>query len=127
MSRTSAGSGEIYEPTTVVDRVDLTSETTFAVPLFFDLEDRSVIWADLALRRNPHFVNAVGANVRGVSMLLESMATLVRPDLHTLFCLHAEARGQLVNSPRNAAVVFSPTVGITPFDIDRIRAEFLVG
>ena len=58
-------------------------------------------------------------------MLLEAMDTLRRPNLHTLFSLHAHARGRLVESPGHAETVFSLADGITPFDIDVIRSEFL--
>src|SRR5262249_52839214 len=38
MNREAAGSGEIFEARTVVDRLDLTAETIFALPLVFDLD-----------------------------------------------------------------------------------------
>ena len=125
MARSKPGSGEIFEPRTVVDRVDLTAETTICVPLVFDLEARKTIWADMALRRHPAYENSVHANLSGLATIVKGMATFVRPDLHTLFALHADGRGRRVDSPDDADVVFSPGAGITPFDTDLIRAEFL--
>jgi hypothetical protein len=46
----------------------------------------------------------------------------VKPDL---FSLHARARGELVNGPEQADAVFSVKRGVTPFDLDVIRADFL--
>ena len=125
MARSKPGSGEVFEPRTVADRVDLTAETTIAVPMMFDLVDRRVLWTDLSLRQHPRYVNAVGPNLRGISMLLEAMDTLARPNLYTLFDLHARARGAVVDAPANASMVFSLTEGITPFDVDAIRSDFL--
>lgn len=125
MARSQPGSGEVFDPRTVADRVDLTAETTIAVPLMFDLVNRTVLWTDLSLRMHPRYVNAVGPNLRGITMLLEAMDTFHRPNLHRLFDLHARARGQVVDAPDKASTVFSPTDGITPFDIDLIRSEFL--
>lgn len=125
MARSKPGSGEVFDARTVADRIDLTADTTIAIPMVFDLFDRKVLWTDLALRRHPAYVNAVGPNLKGIGMLLEAMDTLRRPTLHTLFTLHARARGGLVQSPGQAATVFALTDGITPFDIEVIRSEFL--
>lgn len=53
------------------------------------------------------------------------MVGLAKPDLHSLFRLHAQARGQIVDSPEAADTLFGLHHGITPFDIDRIRADYL--
>jgi hypothetical protein len=125
MARSKPGSGEVFEARTVADRVDLTAETTIAVPMMFDLVERKVLWTDLSLRQHPRYVNAVGPNLKGIGMLLEAMNTLRRPNLYTLFSLHARARGGLVETSNEAATVFSLIDGVTPFDIDVIRSEFL--
>ena len=49
MSRNKPNSGEIYEPATVKDKIDLASNTRVSIPMLIDLEDRSAIWADLSL------------------------------------------------------------------------------
>ncbi|SEK15658.1 MULTISPECIES: TerD family protein [unclassified Variovorax] len=129
MSRTAAGSGEIFEPSTVVDRVDVAADTTICLPAIFDLEAREVIWADIALKKSPLW-NNVQSNLAGVSLMLRSLVELARPDLHTLFTLHARARarGTLVEEaggPGEGDTVFGVHQGITPFDMDRIRADFM--
>jgi hypothetical protein len=125
MARRDANSGEIFEPRTVIDRADLTSETTIAIPVIFDLMKREMIWADLSLKAHPYYNNNVASNLFGVTMLIEAMATLRRPNLYTLFSLHARARGTQVFSADEADTVFAPDSGITPFDVDVIRSEFL--
>ena len=89
------------------------------------IEPGGAIWADMALRRHPAYENYVHANLSALATIVKGMATFVRPDLHTLLALHADGRGRCVDSPDDADVVFSPSAGITPFDTDLIRAEFL--
>ena len=57
--------------------------------------------------------------------MLRALTSLAKTDLHTLFSLHAQARGQLVDDPAEADTVFAVDRGITPFDGTRIAAEFL--
>ena len=124
MARESAGSREIFEPSTVIDTVDIASDTTICLPTIFDLEARELIWADIALRKHPSW-NNLENNLSGVSLMLRSLVGLVKPDLYTLFMLHARARGQLVDATGDADTVFGLQEGITPFDLDRIRADFM--
>jgi hypothetical protein len=125
MARADADSGEIFEPRTVIDRSDLTAESTIAIPVIFDLVKREMIWADLSLKAHPRFENNVISNLFGVSMLIEAMATLRRPNLYTLFSLHARARGTQVHNNDDADTMFAPDSGTTPFDVDVIRSEYL--
>ena len=45
--------------------------------------------------------------------------------MHALFSLHIRVRGTLTDSAEQADTIFATDQGITPFDVDRIRAEFL--
>ena len=125
MSRQEPNSGEIFEPKLVVDKVDIASDTQICLPAIFDIQNNEVIWADIALKRYPRYVNNVHGNLRGVSLMLKAMTQLKKMDLYTLFELHAKARGSLVACETDAEQVFSPEKGITPFDLERISAEFL--
>lgn len=124
MARQQAGSGEIFEPRTVQDKVDVASNTQVCLPAVFDLVERRVIWADIALRSQPYW-NNVQNNLSGVSLMLRAILRLRKPSLHTLFGLHIKARGTAVSSKKDAATVFSVSDGLTPFDMDRIAAEYL--
>jgi hypothetical protein len=125
MARAEPGSGEVYDPRTVVDRVDLASDTTISVPAIFDLETREVVWTDVALRRHPLRANNVAGNLRGLSLIVAAMTNLCRPDLHTLFDLHARARGERTEDPAEADMVFAVDRGLTPFDLDRIASAYV--
>lgn len=124
MARSDLNSGEIFEPRTVEDRIDVASDTRICLPLVLDIVERRVLWMDIALKENPRW-NNVNSNLSGVSLMLRALNSLAKPDLLTLFSLHARARGQIVGSLGDATTAFALTGGVTPFDADRIRAEFL--
>jgi hypothetical protein len=124
MARADTASGEVFEPRSVFDRVDIASDTGICLPFVMDLQERRMIWADLGLTSSPRW-NNVGNNLSGVSLMLRALVHTPRPDLETLFDLHVRARGERVASPQQAQAVFAPEQGITPFDTDLIRSQFL--
>lgn len=124
MARQKPNSGEIFEPRTVTDRFDLSADTQICLPLAVDLETREMVWMDLALRRHPSW-NNVQNNLGGVSLMLRAMMGLEEPVLADLFRLHIEARGHLTGSRAGAQTVFSVEEGVTPFDGERIGANWL--
>jgi hypothetical protein len=125
MARSQPASGEVFEPKTVIDRVDVASDTRLCLPAVFDLAGREVVWADIALEAHPRFPNNVNNNLGGVSLMLRAMTGLRKTDLGTLFDLHVRARGHAVPDIGSAETVFAVDRGITPFDLDRITADFL--
>lgn len=124
MARQHAGSGEIYDPRTVQDRLDVTANTKIAIPLVIDLADQKVIWCDMALRRHPHYQNYVHADLKGVNLTLQAMTDLAKPSLYDLLALHIRARGERVDDPTAADTVFSVESG-TPFRLEEIASEFM--
>ncbi len=124
MARADVASGEVFEPRSVIDRLDIASDTRICLPFVMDLQERRVIWADLGLTSSPRW-NNVQNNLSGISLMLRALVHTPRPDLETLFDLHARARGERVASPQQAQAVFAPDQGITPFDTDLIRSQFL--
>ncbi|MFJ2367198.1 TerD family protein [Pseudomonas sp. NPDC087697] len=53
MARADAASGEVFEPRSVFDRIDIASDTQICLPFVMDLQERRVIWADLGLTSSP--------------------------------------------------------------------------
>ncbi|HWO54513.1 MAG TPA: TerD family protein [Paenibacillus cookii] len=125
MMRKKPGSGEIFEPKTVANKIDITADTQIAIPVILDLVERTVIWTDLSLTRYPHYVNNVEGNQKGMVLMGKAMTKLRKPDLYDLFMLHAKARGELVDTPEQAEAVFSVEHGVTPYDIELIMAEYM--
>jgi stress response protein SCP2 len=50
MFREKAGDGEIFEPSTVKVKYDLTSPTVNSTPFIFDMVSREIIWLDASLK-----------------------------------------------------------------------------
>lgn len=125
MARQSPGSGEIFEPKTVIDKVDISANTRICLPAIFDIVEKQVIWSDIALTSTPRYSNNVHHNLSGVSLMVRALHQLRKTSLHTLFDLHIAARGEPVTNVTQAETVFSTDSGITPFDLERISAEFL--
>lgn len=123
MARESPQSGEVFEARTVQDKIDLASGTTVSIPVIMDLEERRVVWADVALR-SPGWINNIHANRDNIARLARAIVGLDRPNLYDLFLMHAEVRGESAARDR-ADTVFSVHEGVTPFDTEKILGEFL--
>lgn len=56
----------------------------------------------------------------------KALTTLAKANLHELFMLHAKGRAtEIVTTPEEADVIFSPNAGITPFDMEDIMSKYL--
>jgi len=124
MARQHAESGEIYEPRTVQDRLDISADTRIAIPVIFDLVNRRAIWCDAALRSHPKWQNNVAANRGGIQMSLRAFLDMRKTSLYDLLMLHVKARGEAVAEPEEAQTVFSVASG-TPFQLETIASEYM--
>jgi hypothetical protein len=125
MGREDAGSGEIYEPKTVLNKIDITLDGRNCVPLIIDLVEREVIWTDMSMPSSRYRPNNIASNKSGLELLSEALVTRKAPTLFDLFTIHAESRGALVDTREDADVVFALDGDITPFDSELILSEFV--
>ncbi|MFN8671854.1 MAG: TerD family protein [Candidatus Sericytochromatia bacterium] len=123
MSRKDLYSGEIFEPKTVENKIDITSKAKTCIPLIIDLAKKTIIWADLALKSR--FINNVETSNDKVALMGKSLTSIIKPNLYDLFYLHALARGTITKEKNQSDTIFDLNTGITPFDIEKIMAEFL--
>ncbi|PQO45561.1 cytoplasmic protein [Blastopirellula marina] len=125
MMRQEPNSGEIFEPKTVQDKIDITAETCVCVPVIIDALNRHVYWADLALKSSNVIHNAANHSV-GLTQIGRAIVELDKPTLHDLFSMHAEARGTIVTEPEQAETTFGLFEGtVTACQGDVILSEFL--
>lgn len=129
MNREDVNSGEIYEPKTVEQKMDLTSDTVVSIPVIFDCVDRKVIWCDMnislnGVKRN-YGGNNLESNLMGVTATCYSMVHMKKPNLYDLINLHIQARGLRVSDKNEADMIFDVNDGITPFDTDVFIGEYL--
>lgn len=106
MERKEINSGEIYEPKTVKNKFDLTSESTMALTMIFDLLEREFIWIDSTFKPNGKMPNNVYNNIKGVEAFAKVMVDLHKPNMYDLFTINAKARGNIVDDIEEADVAF---------------------
>ncbi len=124
MSREKPDSGEVYEPRTVFDRLDLAANTKVALPVIFDLKNREILWLDLSLKGTPHWANNVANNLHNIQLLMKAFNDRDWLNMYDLLEMHVQARGEIVDSEEIADTVFS-VANETPFRLERIASEFL--
>lgn len=123
MTRKNMQDGEIFEPRTVQNKFDISSNQRICVPIVFDMKYREAIWCDLTLSGTSRTIHG---NLSKSQYLLKSVIELKKYSLYELFLLHAQSRGVLVNDRKDADTVFSVDNGITPRNINKILSEFAV-
>lgn len=122
MIRQHPGSGEIFDPKTVKDRLDVGSDSTQTIPMILDLQERKVIWTDVNLKANPRRANNVHHNLSNIALFGKAFTEMKKPNLYDLIALHVRARGILVeNGP--VKKIFSIEDAL---NIEKVMSEFLV-
>ncbi|MEK4058036.1 cytoplasmic protein [Paenibacillus sp. FSL F4-0087] len=107
MMRQAPQSDEMFEPSTVQERIDLTADSRSCIPAIIDVQERRILWCDFGLKRQPKAHPPMGDNIADLALIARAMTELKRPDLYTLFMLHAKARGTLVETLGMANLVFT--------------------
>jgi stress response protein SCP2 len=124
MERDRPQTGEVYEPRTVQNKFDLTSDSQTVLPMIVDVKNNKVIWADLAVNQSSYW-NMVEGQSKVIEHSVKAMVNLSKPNLYDLFEMHALARGSIVDAPEKAETVFSMHEGITPYDYEKIASDFM--
>lgn len=124
MTRKSLNSNEVFDPTTVDQRVSLTASSKIAIPVVFDLVNREAIWMDMSANRHPWGSVNLENNKASTQDIIEASANIMdsRMSLYDLFSLHATARGQKVDSKEEADQAFELS---DAFEINRILNELM--
>lgn len=124
MGRNKPKSGEAFDARTVKHKFDLTAESQIAIPLILDLYTNKMIWTDInSASRGRH--NMVENNSKTMKRVGQALARMVefKANLGHLLNLHASARGEVVQTPEEADIVFNEEN--IPFETERIMSEFL--
>lgn len=111
MERQDVNSGEIFEPKTVQMKMDLTAESTVAIPVIFDCVERKFIWCDmnLSLERTSSYYggNNLESNLSGVAATCYAMSNLNKPNIYDLVMLNVMARGIRTNDRNDADIILT--------------------
>lgn len=131
MTRENMESGEIFEPSTVKQRMDLASATTTCIPVIFDLKERVFIWCDMALTADHVRAGYGGINVESnlpsVVVTCKVMVDVKKPNLYDLLMFNVKARGIITANPDEADIRFGldDNCDVKPSDIDVIVGKYL--
>lgn len=130
MTRSKPNSNEIYDPKTVVQKIDLNSPTQNQMPVMFDLKERKAIYVDVTLPKNTNYGgNNVESNRASIQDLVKTFTNLPERQftLLELATQHAKARGKVVKAKEEADFTFDLTDSdITPYDVNKINSDLLV-
>lgn len=131
MTRNDMKIGEIFEPSTVKQRMDLASATTTCIPVIFDLKERVFVWCDMALTADHVRAGYGGINVKSnlpsVVVTCKAIVDVKKPNLYDLFTFNATARGVITDNPDEADIRFGldDNCDVKPSDIDVIVGKYL--
>lgn len=131
MTRNDMKIGEIFEPSTVKQRMDLASATTTCIPVIFDLKERVFVWCDMALTADHVRAGYGGINVESnlpsVVVTCKTIVDVKKPNLYDLFTFNATARGVITDNPDEADIRFGldDNCDVKPSDIDVIVGKYL--
>ena len=115
---TDPQSGEVFEASTVMQRLDLVSPTFNATPFVIDIAERRLIWWDLPVGVGEHQVaNLDRSSNRVLAHLLDLLEGRRMPLAHLLGLLADD----VVEDPDKAELVFGEG-GILPWQTERILA-----
>lgn len=123
MEREDVNSGEIFEPTTVSMKMDMSSQSKISIPVIFDCKERKMIWCDMNIgidsMRYNYGGNNFESNVGGVKDVCKAITNMNKPNIYDLIVLNAQARGIVVTDRNQADIIFSndPTVPIEVLEV----------
>lgn len=109
MEREDVNSGEIFEPKTVEMKIDLTADSTVAIPVIFDCVERKFIWCDMNLQNasSRFYGNNLESNLQGVTATCYGLTHLNKANIYDLVMMNAIARGSIVTDRNEADIIFS--------------------
>ena len=108
MVRSESMSGEIFEPSTVENKISLNSASTSCIPVVIDLENKEYIWIDMDgrvggdFRRNETLEN----NLKGTLLSVYGVLNAPRVNMYEVIALNAISRGMLTQSKNTADIIF---------------------
>ena len=98
--------GEIFEPKRLQQSINLGFDSDCGIPVIFDLENREVIWCDLALTTRTNFPRCAEGNVKGLSATAMGIVQSHKPQMSALAEINALARGTIVDNRDEADTIF---------------------
>ncbi|HHL2459777.1 TPA: hypothetical protein ACQ30S_004112 [Yersinia enterocolitica] len=135
MLRNESQVGEIYEPTTVKTKFDLTSDSMTSLPCIFDLKKKEMIWVDASINakkmmgnRSYVYHNTAKENFATTQQMIKSYFDLYKQkvSIESLIKLHAKStETEIVVSKEDADFVIDFEGDLSPFDFAEINSKWI--
>ena len=106
MEREDLNSGEVFEPSLVENRINLTGKTRCAIPLIIDIQEKEVIWTDIAITSHAYFPANLESNRNTVVGLVRGIVEAHKPQMYDLVQIHTLARGHIATDRNKADIIF---------------------
>jgi hypothetical protein len=121
MERDGLRSGKRFEPASVAIKMDLTAKATSMIPMMFDLDEKKVIYLDITggKARTFSFVDSADKTFPEVAQAILSLPQR-KPTIGDVLSLHVQARGELVDTPKEATMTFMPDL-----NVDEIARDYV--
>lgn len=134
MLRNDLKSGEIFEPTTVRGKFDITLDGSTVMPCFFDMKTREMIWLDSVLPGCGEYsysrqANNLNNNIASSTDMLRAYLKMkdTKVTMKELVCLHIDAVGatQVFNKEEADYVVGLGEGDLDVYDFVEINADWI--
>ena len=144
MERENNDMGEIFEPSTVTNRIKLTSKANYSTPVILDIQKREFIWLDMSDSssgcHSGGYANALEENLKGTTLALYAILNTHRPNMYDLIAFNACVRAtDIVDNPSEADIIYTADKElcqevknqgflkenvkiVTPYDVDEFYA-----
>jgi stress response protein SCP2 len=124
MDRKDGFKGEIFEPKTVSNKFNLTSDSQVSIPCVIDIDNNSITWLDLSFN---HFkgLRNVEATKDHISVLTESMMKQKYMSLFELLYIHGLARAEMVLQDKSTIDEETVVFETNNIDWNNIMNEYL--
>ena len=106
MERDDLNSGEIFEPSTVKNKINLTGSTMCMIPMVFDLLRKEIIWMDMALNTRAYFPRNSASNIHGIALSVKGIVEGHKPNMYDLIRMNVSARGTITEDRNDADIIF---------------------
>lgn len=124
MEREDVNSGEIFEPKTVEMKIDITADSTVAIPVILDCVERKFIWCDMNLQNVSYGYGGINleSNLKGVTATCYGLTHLNKANIFDLATFNAVARGSVVTDRNEADIIFSNDTTV-PYEVVIVTDE----
>lgn len=117
MTRKKFHNGEIFEPKTVQQKIDLTGDAQVSTPFILDLDNFELIWMDINMSKRSGTYQSFESHAKTIDKMCKAVVdyfdSSVRPSVFQVSLLHAVTRSNNIYINDNGIIkLFTNTTGV---------------